>query len=137
VTALFDSFCIMLVACACLIRCPASVTNTSDSFIISVPFTLTTRALNSFIRSVILLRALSSSLLFSVMYWSNCRLICLSNVALYLALALLRSSCVYQVNQQSSFLQIKQLFGCDWLLRFVRLYCGRLNWPLIGRLYWS
>jgi hypothetical protein len=98
VTTLSDSFCMMSIACAYLIGCPASVINMSDSFAVSVLFTLTTRALNFFVRSVILSRTSSSSFLSSAMYWSNCRLICLSNVALYLALALSRSSCVCWVD---------------------------------------
>jgi hypothetical protein len=98
VTALFNRFCIMLIACACLIGCLTFVTNISNFFVASVSSTLTTKALNSSVRSVILLRVLSSSPLSSVMYWSNRRLICLLNVALYFALALSRSSYVCQIN---------------------------------------
>jgi hypothetical protein len=129
IAVLSDSFRTMLVACSCLIRCPASVINTSDSSAVSVLFIWTIRALNLSARLAVLLYVLSSLLspLFFVIYWSNRPLAFLSNVALYFALTLSRFSYVCQVNQQSSFLQIKQLFGCDRLLRFVRLYCGRLN----------
>jgi hypothetical protein len=68
VTALSNSFCIILVACACLIRCFASVTNIFNFFATLVLFTLTAKALNSFAKLVILSRVLSSSSSSSVTY---------------------------------------------------------------------
>jgi hypothetical protein len=62
-----------------------------------------------------------SSSLSSANNWSNPRLICFVNLALYAALALSRSSWVCRVDQQLSFLQMKQRLDFGWLVWLVWL----------------